>query len=89
MSAPHETLALGRVKEPILVFLDADDRLLPNALEAGITCLDNHPECVLASAISDLSRPTDQFFQTQNNLLSREITISRYYNTIIYGRPAQ
>ena len=28
-----------------LVFLDADDRLLPNALEAGLRCLKAHPEC--------------------------------------------
>lgn len=28
-----------------LVFLDADDRLLPNALAAGVDCLDQHPEC--------------------------------------------
>ena len=28
-----------------LVFLDADDRLLPEALEAGIECFDSHPEC--------------------------------------------
>jgi glycosyltransferase involved in cell wall biosynthesis len=28
-----------------LVFLDADDRLLPNALEAGLKCFASHPEC--------------------------------------------
>ena len=28
-----------------LVFLDADDRLLPHALEAGLTCLRARPEC--------------------------------------------
>ncbi len=28
-----------------LVFLDADDRLLPNALEAGLQCFASHPEC--------------------------------------------
>jgi glycosyltransferase involved in cell wall biosynthesis len=28
-----------------LVFLDADDRLLPEALETGLSCLDVHPEC--------------------------------------------
>lgn len=28
-----------------VVFLDADDRLLPNALEAGVNALDAHPDC--------------------------------------------
>jgi glycosyltransferase involved in cell wall biosynthesis len=28
-----------------VIFLDADDRLLPEALEAGIECLKTHPEC--------------------------------------------
>ncbi len=32
-----------------LVFLDADDRLLPHALEAGINCMREHPECAFVS----------------------------------------
>src|SRR5438874_3411872 len=28
-----------------LVFLDADDRLLPRAIEVGLACLRDHPEC--------------------------------------------
>ncbi|HYP26932.1 MAG TPA: glycosyltransferase [Blastocatellia bacterium] len=28
-----------------LVFLDADDRLLPRALESGARCLEDHPDC--------------------------------------------
>jgi glycosyltransferase involved in cell wall biosynthesis len=31
-----------------LVFLDADDRLLPGAVEAGLRELDRHPECACA-----------------------------------------
>src|SRR6266542_3911165 len=31
-----------RSKGEFLVFLDADDRLLPNALQAGLTSLNNH-----------------------------------------------
>jgi glycosyltransferase involved in cell wall biosynthesis len=31
------------------VFLDADDRLLPGALEAGLECLRVHPRCAFAS----------------------------------------
>lgn len=29
----------------LLVFLDADDRLLPNAIEAGASALNSHPDC--------------------------------------------
>jgi glycosyltransferase involved in cell wall biosynthesis len=36
-------------KGDYLVFLDADDRLLPNAFEVGLRCLDDHPESVFAS----------------------------------------
>ena len=36
---------LGASKGSYLVFLDADDRLLPDALEAGVECLTAHPEC--------------------------------------------
>jgi glycosyltransferase involved in cell wall biosynthesis len=32
-----------------LVFLDADDRLLTHALEAGISCMREHPECAFVS----------------------------------------
>src|SRR6266513_324880 len=32
-----------------LVFLDADDRLLPEALEIGVDCLRQHPECAFVS----------------------------------------
>jgi glycosyltransferase involved in cell wall biosynthesis len=32
-----------------LVFLDADDRLLPHALEAGVNSLREHPECAFVS----------------------------------------
>lgn len=32
----------------LLVFLDADDRLLPDALSAGVACLAEHPECAFA-----------------------------------------
>ena len=32
-----------------LVFLDADDRLLPEALETGLQCLKERPECPIAA----------------------------------------
>jgi GT2 family glycosyltransferase len=36
---------LRESKGSFLVFLDADDRLLPNAIEVGTNCFDAHPEC--------------------------------------------
>jgi glycosyltransferase involved in cell wall biosynthesis len=36
---------LRESKGSLLVFLDADDRLLPNAIEAGQDCLKSRPEC--------------------------------------------
>jgi hypothetical protein len=32
----------------ILIFLDADDRLLPRAVEAGVECLERHPAAAFA-----------------------------------------
>jgi glycosyltransferase involved in cell wall biosynthesis len=32
-----------------LVFLDADDRLLPDALGAGLRCIEKHPDCAFVS----------------------------------------
>jgi glycosyltransferase involved in cell wall biosynthesis len=32
-----------------LVFLDADDRLLPEALERGLACFEAHPECAMVA----------------------------------------
>jgi glycosyltransferase involved in cell wall biosynthesis len=34
-----------------VVFLDSDDRLLPNALEAGLRHLGEHPECAFTSGL--------------------------------------
>lgn len=45
-----------------IVFLDSDDRLLPNALEAGINSLREHPDCVF---VSGFCRQIDQ----EGNLL--------------------
>jgi glycosyltransferase involved in cell wall biosynthesis len=44
-----------------VVFLDADDRLLPTALEAGLACLEAHPSCAFVYGghrrISDDGQP--------------------------------
>jgi glycosyltransferase involved in cell wall biosynthesis len=43
---------LSRSAGEYVVFLDADDRLLPEALEAGLECFSAHPECALVSGHS-------------------------------------
>src|SRR6059058_727746 len=49
-AARNAGVEAGRGK--YLVFLDADDRLLPEALEIGVDCLRQHPECAFASGHS-------------------------------------
>ena len=44
LSAARNT-GLWNCKASHIVFLDADDRLLANALEAGLTCIAGHPDC--------------------------------------------
>ena len=46
-----------------LVFLDADDRLLPGALEAGLRCFDAHPECALVAGHCNLIRADGSFLK--------------------------
>src|SRR5215204_1328714 len=36
---------LARSEGEYVVFLDADDRLLPGALQAGLECFEAHPKC--------------------------------------------
>jgi hypothetical protein len=40
---------LEQSRGEFLVFLDADDRLLPHALETGVCCMHEHPECAFVS----------------------------------------
>jgi glycosyltransferase involved in cell wall biosynthesis len=46
--AAARNLGLRSTNGDFLVFLDADDRLLPGAVEAGLRGLEQHPECAAA-----------------------------------------
>jgi len=48
LSAARNT-GLRESNGPYVVFLDADDRLLPIALETGVNCLRAHPKCGFVS----------------------------------------
>jgi glycosyltransferase involved in cell wall biosynthesis len=43
--AEARNTGIGHSEGEYLVFLDADDRLLPEALQAGLECFASHPEC--------------------------------------------
>ncbi len=47
--AAARNTGIRHTKGTQLVFLDADDRLLPNALEAGLKALKEHPECAFVA----------------------------------------
>lgn len=40
---------LSASKGSHLIFLDADDRLVPDAIEYGLCCLNAHPECAFVA----------------------------------------
>jgi glycosyltransferase involved in cell wall biosynthesis len=46
--AAARNVGLRESRGDYLVFHDQDDRLLPDALEVGVNCLNNHPQCAFA-----------------------------------------
>jgi glycosyltransferase involved in cell wall biosynthesis len=56
-TAAARNLGVGASAGEYLVLLDADDRLLPGALAAGVAALDAHPEC---GVVFGLARDIDE-----------------------------
>lgn len=66
----------------LLVFLDHDDRLLPNALEIGVNSLEEHPHCGMVGGFS-------QSIDSDGNLRKnqpRKIIETVNYETILAGQ---
>ena len=59
--AAARNAGLWRSQGEYMVFLDADDRLLPEALKVGVECLEAHPECAFVfgycNSIADDASP--------------------------------
>jgi len=62
LSAARNT-GLWNCRASHVVFLDADDRLLPTALEAGLTCITSRPDCAFVYGghrrVSEEGRPLE------------------------------
>jgi glycosyltransferase involved in cell wall biosynthesis len=78
-----------------LVFLDADDRLLPVALETGVRCLQAHPECgfvsghysLIASDGSPMRRRQPQCVERDHYQALLRRNYIAMHATVMYKRP--
>src|SRR5690606_38252689 len=50
-------------KGDYLIFLDADDRLLPNALQIGVTFLQSRPDCAFVTGLIQEINSDGEFLQ--------------------------
>jgi glycosyltransferase involved in cell wall biosynthesis/SAM-dependent methyltransferase len=86
---------LGEAKGEYVVFLDADDKLLPGALEAGLRCFEAHPECAFVSGTSRpiaedgalLSQRSDTVVEGDHYLKLLRHNYIGMHATVMYRRP--
>ncbi|MDB4442597.1 bifunctional glycosyltransferase/class I SAM-dependent methyltransferase [bacterium] len=77
-----------------LVFLDADDRLLPNALSAGLQCIEKHPDCAFVSggyrridkAGVPIEKPTPARIEKDHYLAFLRGNYVGMHGTVLYQR---
>ncbi len=75
-----------------LVFLDADDRLLSQALESGLNCFRSHRECAFVFGQHTYSKSDGTSFKEMqtlpsdhNHFLARLREDKDHYRTLLYG----
>src|SRR6266581_946708 len=66
-----------------LVFLDADDRLMPHAIEVGLACFKDHPECAFVYGHSRFMTFDGSLFHWQ----PRPRVEGDYYLALLQGCP--
>jgi glycosyltransferase involved in cell wall biosynthesis len=88
VSQPNQGLAVARntglraTRGEFVIFLDADDRLLPKAVETGVACLHRHPSAAFAfgrcSLIDEFGRPLATNRPPITGAYYRELLVSNY-----------
>jgi glycosyltransferase involved in cell wall biosynthesis len=75
-----------------LIFLDADDRLLPKALESGLNCFHSHPDCAFVFGQHAYLKSDGKSFEEMqtspsdyNLFLSRLRENKDRYRSLLYG----
>jgi glycosyltransferase involved in cell wall biosynthesis len=92
--ASARNTGLRFAKGTFLVFLDADDRLLPQALETGIETLHDHPECafvwgdyqLMSVEGSVISKPDESSVQTADFRALLERNYIHMHATVMFRR---
>jgi len=65
-------VGLRESKGNYLIFLDPDDRLLPEALEIGVECLHAHPECAFVFGLCNIIAADGSLIRIQEPLVEND-----------------